>query len=88
MQCTSLVRFAIYHLAGKFRWFRFHGIACQTFSRLLQPNEAPPIIINRTMRTNYVDEDPINTTHDCNVVICMQNLALMKATGPKRLPFI
>ena len=26
--------------------------------------------------------------YDCSVVIRMRNLALMKATGPKRLPFI
>ena len=36
----------------------------------------------------HVDEDPINIMYDCNVVIRMRNLALMKATGPKRLPFI
>ena len=52
------------------------------------PAEAPPIINNRTIWSNYVDEDPINIMYDCNVVIRMQNLALMKATGPKCLPFI
>ena len=46
------------------------------------------IINNRTTRTNYVNEGPINITYDCNVVIRMRNLALMKATGPKHLPFI
>ena len=30
----------------------------------------------------------INIMHRCNVVICMVNLALMKAIGLKRLPFI
>ena len=53
-----------------------------------KPNNAQPINNNRTNSFNYVDVDPINITYDCSVVICMRNLALMKAFGPKRLPFI
>ena len=51
-------------------------------------NEAQPITNNRTMRTDYVNEDPINIMYDCNVAIRMRNLELRKATVPKRLPFI
>ena len=53
-----------------------------------QLNKAPPINNNRTNLSIYVDVDPINIMHDYCVVIRMQNLALMKAFGPKRLPFI
>ena len=36
----------------------------------------------------YVNVAPINIVHDCNVVIRMQNLVLMKVCAPKPLQFI
>ena len=67
---------------------RTAGLQSICLTCLFRLNKAPPIIDTRPIWSNYVDVDPINIMCICNVVIHMRNLALMKAFGPKRLPFI
>ena len=66
---------------------RTNGLQYICLTRLLEPKKPRPWLTTEQWAHN-VNEDPINITYDCNVVTCMWNLALMKATGLKRLPFI